>query len=229
MYAQALAGRNALTHRGHMTIKKKVTPNVIGANRSNAKKSTGPRNTTTVKQNATRHGLLAKTLRFQDDNEKNEFDTLVRELEEEQQAAGQIERALIEEAALCLWKLRSANECEIQELANRREASKAMMKSLAESYDDEKLNLFNRWDGSASPALLGWACDELTVRSGTTTSEQEKENATDRNSKAGNVQIEAKLTTSLDTILRYEAAIKRDLYRAITALRDIRRDRCDEG
>jgi hypothetical protein len=35
------------------------------------------------------------------------------------------------------------------------------------------------------------------------------------------VQIEAKLNTSLDTILRYQAALKRDLYRAIAALRAI--------
>ena len=34
-------------------------------------------------------------------------------------------------------------------------------------------------------------------------------------------QIEAKLNTSLDTILRYQAALKRDLYRAIAALRAI--------
>ena len=212
-----------------MTIKKTVTANVIDANRSNAKKSTGPRNTTTVSQNATSHGLLAKTLRFQDDDEKNEFNRLVQEIEEEQQATGRIERALVEEAAVCLWKLQSANDLEIQECANRREASKAIMKSLAESYDDEKLHLFHRWDGSASPARLGWDCHELTLRTGTTNSEREKASSMDRNSKAGHVQIEAKLTTSLDTILRYEAAIKRDLYRALTALREIRRDRRDEG
>jgi hypothetical protein len=35
------------------------------------------------------------------------------------------------------------------------------------------------------------------------------------------LQIEAKLNTSLDTILRYQAALKRDLYRAIAALRAI--------
>jgi hypothetical protein len=102
------------------------------------------------------------------------------------------------------------------------------MKSLAESYDHDQLYLFNQGDGSDSPARLGWACNELTIRSGTTNSDQEKESSGDRNSKAGNVQIEAKLTNSLDTILRYQAAIKRDFYRAITALRDIQRDRRDE-
>jgi hypothetical protein len=41
----------------------------------------------------------------------------------------------------------------------------------------------------------------------------------------GHLQIEAKLSTSLDTILRYQAALKRDLYRAIAALRVLQHDR----
>jgi hypothetical protein len=210
-----------------MTIKKTVTAKVIEANRSNAKKSRGPRNTTVVSQNAIKHGLLTSTLRFKNEGEEKEFHRLVQELAEEQQAAGRMERALIEEAAICLWKLQSANDLEIQELSNRREASKAIMKSLAEN-DEEELPLFSQWDGSPSPAQLGWECHELTVRRGTTDSEQEKENFGDRNSKVGHLQIEARMTTSLDSILRYQAAIKRDFYRAFAALRDMRRDR-DQG
>ncbi len=201
-----------------MKIKKALTAKVIAANRTNAQKSTGPRNTTAVNQNAKTHGLLAKNLRFTTDDEKTEFNKLVHELEDEQQACGRMERALVEEAAVCLWKLQSANDLEIQELTNRREASKAIMKSLGENYDEE-IPLFSQWDGSPSPARLGWDCRELTVRRGTTDSEQEKEDSGDRNSKAGHVQIEAKMTTSLDAVLRYQAAIKRDLYRAVAAAR----------
>lgn len=207
-----------------MKIKKTVTAKVIEANRSNSRKGKGPRSTAAVSRNATRHGLLAKTLRFQTEDEETEFNKLVHELEVEQQAVGRMERALIEEAAVCLWKLQSANDWEIQELAKRRRTSKAILKNLTEHYDEEKLPMFNQWEGSGSPARLGWDCQELTVRSGTTSSEQEKSPG-DRNSKAGHVQIEAKLTTSLDTVLRYQAAIKRDLYRALAALRDMRRDR----
>ena len=211
-----------------MKNQKTVTDKVIAANRKNAQRSTGPRNTIAVSQNATRHGLLARTLRFKNKDEEKEFETLVHELEEEQQAAGRMERALVEEAAVCLWKLQSANDLEIQELSNRREASKAIMKSLAES-DEEKLPLFRQWDGSPSPAQLGWECRELTLRRGTSDSEQEREISGGRNSEATHVQIEAKMTTSLDTILRYQAGIKRDLFRAVAALRDIRRERNGEG
>jgi hypothetical protein len=211
-----------------MKIKKTVTAKVIAANRANGQKATGPRNSTAVTQNARTHGLLSKYILFQGEEEKKEFDTLLDELEEEQQAAGRMERALVEEAAVCLWKLQSANDLEIQELSNRREASKAIMKSLAES-DEEKLPLFSQWDGSPSPAQLGWECRELTLRRGTSDSEQEKEISGGRNSEAAHVQIEAKMTTSLDTTLRYQAGIKRDLYRAVAALRDIRRERNGEG
>ena len=39
------------------------------------------------------------------------------------------------------------------------------------------------------------------------------------------VQIVAKFNTSMDSILRYETNLRRDLYRAITTLRDLQRDR----
>jgi hypothetical protein len=210
---------------GYMKITKTVTTKVMEANQANSAKGTGPRNTAAVSQTATKHGLLAKKLQFQSEEEKSEFDQLVREIEEEQKPDGRLEQALIEEAAVCLWKLQSANDWEGQELANRRETSKAILKNLTEHYDEEKLPMFKRWD-SSSPARLGWDCQELTVRSGTIDSEKR---SGDRNSKAGKVQIEARMTTSLDTILRYQAAIKRDLYRALTALRDMRRDRNNEN
>jgi hypothetical protein len=43
--------------------------------------------------------------------------------------------------------------------------------------------------------------------------------------KVCHVQIEARLNTSLDTILRYRAAINRELYRAIAELRSRQRER----
>jgi hypothetical protein len=46
----------------------------------------------------------------------------------------------------------------------------------------------------------------------------------DKNGKTGHVQIEAKLGTSLDTILRYQTTLKRDLYRVIAELRPKPRD-----
>src|SRR5438132_1311455 len=105
-----------------------------------------------------------------------------------------------------------------------RRTTKAIMKSVAETYYEENLSLFNSSNGKPSAAQFGWDCHELIVRSGTRNSEQENPSSGDWNGKAGHVQIEAKLNTSLDSILRYQAAIKRDLYRAMAALRAMRRD-----
>jgi len=212
-----------------MKIKKTVTGKVIAANRANARNGTGPRNTQAVRQNAVTHGLLTKRLVFQDEEEKKEYNTLLDELETEYQASGRTEWALVEEIAICLWKLQILNGWEVQEITNRRKAAKAILRAVAENYDEEQLPLFTKGDGSRSAARLGWDCQELIVRTGTRNSEQDESFAGDTKDKAGHVQIEAKLTTSLDTILRYQAALKRDLYRAIAALRAIQAQRCGEN
>ena len=205
-----------------MKTNKSVTEKVIAANRANAQKTTGPRNTKALRQNALKHGLLAKHLPFQNEEEENEFNMLLHDLDDEYQPAGRTEWALVEEVAACLWKLQTANDWEIQELVNRRNAAKAILRAVTENYYEEQLPLFTKGDGSRSAAQLGWDCQELIVRTGTRNSEQENESPSgDTKGKAGHVQIEAKLNTSLDTILRYQAALKRDLYRAIAALRAI--------
>jgi hypothetical protein len=211
-----------------MKTKKTVTEKVIAANRANAQKTTGPRNTNAVSRNALKHGLLAKHFLFQNEEEKAEFKTLLDELDDDYQPVGRTERALVEEVAVCLWKLQTANGWEIEELASRRKASKAILRTLAENYDGDQLRFFDRGDGSRSAAQLGWECEELVVRTGTRNSEQESESSSgDKNGKIGHVQIEAKLHTSVETILRYQAALKRDFYRAIAALRAGQQQRRD--
>jgi hypothetical protein len=100
------------------------------------------------------------------------------------------------------------------------------MTTLAENYDGEQLPLFSERDGSHSAVQLGWDCQELVVRTGTRNSEEEEQEISkDRRGKVGHVQIEARLNTSLDTMLRYQAAINRDLYRALGELRSMQRER----
>lgn len=86
---------------------------------------------------------------------------------------------------------------------------------MAENYDGEQLPLFDEPDGLPSAARLGWDCQELIVRTGTRNCSQESADSRgDKMGKTGHVQIEAKMNTSLDTILRDQEALKRDLYRA---------------
>jgi hypothetical protein len=128
--------------------------------------------------------------------------------------------------AVAFWKLAEENGWEMQAFAHRRQATAAILNTLAENYDGEQLPLFSERDGSHSAAQLGWDCQELVVRTGTRNSEEENEEISEeRRGKVGHVQIEARLNTSFDTILRYQASINRDLYRALAELRSMQRER----
>jgi hypothetical protein len=130
---------------------------------------------------------------------------------------------MVHELAFCFWKKAEGNGWELQELVHRREAPAAILKALAENYDAGQLPLFTQPNGSHSAAQLGWDCHELLVRTGTSESEQEGEKSPgDRKGKSGHVLIEAKLNTSLDTILRYQAAANRDLRETIKTLKSLR-------
>jgi len=140
-----------------MKVKKTITARVLAANKMNAQKSTGPQNTDAVKQNARTHGLLSKNLFFQSDEEKREFEEIFEDLQAEQHASGLLERTLVEETAISIWKLRATDGWDIRELANRRSAAKAVLQSVTENNEDEHL-LLNSYAGQA--VQRGWDCQE---------------------------------------------------------------------
>ena len=207
-----------------MTIKKTVTDKVRAANQDNGKKSRGPIDANAVNQNARKHGLLSKHLMFEK-NEKTEYEALLNELAEEYEPVGRTDWELVNEVAVCLWKSAEGNGWEMQALAHRRKAAAAILRTVVENCDGEQLPLFTQRDGADSAAQLGWDCQELVVRAGTRISEQEEGSSGDCKGKSGNVQIEARLSTTVDTLLRYQAATKRDFYRAISELRSRRGER----
>jgi hypothetical protein len=125
-----------------------------------------------------------------------------------------------------LWRLGLLDGWATQELANRRGAARAIVKAVAENYTDQQLALFTQGDGSRSAAGLGWDCQELIIRTGSSSGEQEDaQSISDTKTKSGHVLIEAKLNSSIDTIARYQTSVKRDFYRAIAMLREIQRER----
>lgn len=213
-----------------MKIRKTVSEEVVNANRANAEKSPGPRDCTNVKHNARKHGLRAKKLFFKDEEEEKQYDALLEELEDDNEPEGATEWMLVEEIARCWWKLRDLEGWEIQEFADRRKASRAILRAIRENYDGGEVPLFTDRVGADSAAELGWECQELVVRSSTANSEQQTSGYADQSKtgKAGHTYVEARLQTSIETILRYKAALKRDLYRAIRTLREIQRERRGE-
>src|ERR1700674_597518 len=199
-----------------MKIEKTMTDKAIEANKNNSKKSNGLIHPRTTNQHARKHGLLSKHIVFQTEEAQQEFDALLNDLLDEYQPVGRTEVELVEKVAVDFWKLAQENELEMQELTRRSQPAAAILSTLAENYDSDQLPLFTGRDGSQSAVQFGWDCQELVVRTGTRNSEEEDAGIRkDRRGKVGHAQIEARLNTSLDTILRYRAATNRDLYRAI--------------
>ncbi len=209
-----------------MKINKTISEKVISANRANSQKSTGPGDCANVKNNAVTHGFRARQLFFENQDQEKEYTELLEQHEKYYEPDGPTEWMLVEEIANCQWMLLGLNVWKSQEITNRRNAAKAILRAVAENYDEEQLPLFTTAGGADSAAQLGWDCQELIVRTGTRNFEQdEPRTGLDKMGKSGQVQIEAKLHTSLDSILRYEAALKRDLYRALKTLREIQQQR----
>ncbi len=200
-----------------MKINKTMTAKAIAANQRNAQSSSGPKDMTSVRNNALKHGLLARRVVFQTDEEKAEFQAIFDELRREFEPSGAIAEMLVEEVAVCWWKLSAALGWEAQELQNRHEATKAVFQALDQS-DGRGPVLLHQVDDSCS-GHFGLECSELVVRSGTKTLNEEDDASGDEKSKkSGNLQLEAKLTVATETLLRYQSTTKRDFYRALEML-----------
>jgi len=208
-----------------------ISERKIEANRENAQHSTGPQTPEgkrNVSQNARKHGLLSKCLRFKDEDDRADFEEWVTDLETYFQPVGPLERELVSEIALSHWKSRMAEGWMMQDLAVRRNAASALLEVF-----------INSWRGAANPfskqeaevqtaARAGLHCRELAIKVGG--NEAAALNnihpmRRDRRNNQSNVQFEARLGDSADTFLRYQNAWKRDLYRAMEALKKLQQGR----
>jgi len=92
--------------------KRIIMANRISANRRNAKKSTGPKNTISTRFNATKHGLLASGVTELDDAEG--YRATLHDLTQEKHPVGALEGFLVESAALDLTRLRRVRRLEAE-------------------------------------------------------------------------------------------------------------------
>ena len=90
-----------------MTSKKKVA-----ANRINGRKSHGPKDTTSTRFNATKHGLLAEGITELD--HAAGYHALLNNLREEKAPVGMVETLLVESVALDMVRLRRARRLEAE-------------------------------------------------------------------------------------------------------------------
>lgn len=209
-----------------MKVKKTLTEKVIAANRENSKKATGPNNTEYSSQNAIVHGVLSRKLRFKDEEERLLYDGLVGELCADHCPSGASEYALVFELAFCTWNLQKLYAWLFDEMAIADDSAKAILNNVAENYDSEQVPVFAA--GRANAATRGWECQELLVQTASRTCEQERGLGTeDMNKKSGRVLVHTKMIRTVDLILRYTAAVKRDYYRALSKLQELQREKCE--
>ena len=125
---------------------------------------------------------------------------------------------LVEEIIVSWWKQQAAQRWSLEGLSCRRRACIQVLRACG---DLSRLanNTFNEVDDAAFIAGSGWDCEELVIKIG---AEKEGEHTL---FPKPDVQFEAKLGTSADNCLRYEAAWKRDLYKALETLKNIQQAR----
>jgi hypothetical protein len=205
-----------------MSIKKTVNEKVIAANQENAKKSSGPDNTQNTSQNAVVHGLLSRKLRFENDEERALYNKVLEAVSADRNPCGAIEYVQVFDIVFALWNLQKLYGSFLQEMAVADGSADAILKKLGENYESEHV-LFA--GGNLDAAARGWECQQLLVRTGNQTSDEQEGLSTGDVKKAGQVVVDAKMTRTVDVILRYTAAIKRDYYRALGKLQELQRER----
>src|SRR2546428_5248198 len=91
---------------GSQPAPKKSSERKIEANRKNALRSTGPKDTISTRFNAAKHGLLVVGVTELDDAEG--YRAMLRDLKQEKNPVGPIEVFLVDSAALDMTRLRRA-------------------------------------------------------------------------------------------------------------------------
>jgi hypothetical protein len=200
-------------------INKTVTEPVLLANRENGGKSPGPRNTKNTRYNATTHSLLAEQIRFRDESEEKKFRKLVAELSRDLNPVGLTEQNLVTEIAIAMWRLHIVYGLEFLEVKNRENAATAFFNALRENVEAQELSFF-------AATQQGWSARELSVRTASRNSGEE-EALLGMTDKTGQVMVEAKMSSSLETLLRYGTSIRRDFYKALKVLCQLQRERLE--
>jgi hypothetical protein len=200
-------------------VKKTVTPEVLEANRENAKKSTGPRRTGAVKLNAVKTGLLSRSICFKGDEEEAAFRELARNLTEDHQPQSFTEVLLVEDLAVSAWKLRLVDQLILEQMNARSAVSAVVCEAYFEAARQREGSLAGSSETFEEIRNFTWECQQLVLTTGGSAAQEEPKQAfLSAEKKAGNGSLEVKLGNPTDTLLRYANAWRRDFFRALAAL-----------
>lgn len=222
-----------------MTRKKTVTDAVIAANQRNSQNSTGPNSEegkANSRRNAMQHSLTAKIVLPENEGDDSEFQ---RELErwcEYYQPEGVWEETLVRKITRLQRKDAILVALEERELAHLR----AEMGEIDSVFDN---NLKLPIDWVDLPIQRGWDCERVVVRATSTGGDTHSDatcgpsvnrgqlvpgyrsSKTALGNKCSRLEVEAVLGSTLDKILRYRAALSKEMYRAVEALRAAQEER----
>jgi len=199
------------------------------ANGRNALHFTGPRTRhgkRNVARNAMKHGLLARAVVITaGDGEENlkEFHTLLDRLWDEYQPVGVVEETLVQRIATCWWRLARVLRAENGEIRKRLSEVKRELAETAKSVDELLRELERAGKYLDSPVTVIDPQPELPELS----KEPEQKNIGLDEEKLLSLSLPPEDAT--DKILRYEAHLDRQLYRAMDQLERLQRRREGES
>jgi len=202
--------------------------------KANNPRATGPRTAEGKKiasENSIKHGLFSKVLVFKNLDEEAEYKGLLESLFKSLRPTGRLEEILVEEIAICSWRLRIPMQWAEREIRNRegRSINRTIQHFIGKS---DVLEMPLPGIGNASLGAghvddgggFGWECRELLLR--VVNDEREQSASTgggsDHDENNQRYAMELRVVDPMDTILRYETKVKRDLYRAIEQLNRLR-------
>lgn len=223
-----------------MKIRKTISDKVLAANRANGQKTSGPKNCESSKMNAVTHGLLSKRLLLNEE-QAEEFAVLHSNLTLEYQPETETERIMVDDLATIRWKLQLAENLELRRLRRRERSAEIVFQTLAAESETKDLSKLTRAQELADGARVGWECTELKITAGNRKLAEEvnggdyehtgvndprtsisQSSASKSDQSHGSILVEAKVNTGIETIARYEKSLRKDFYRAMDILRQLK-------
>ncbi len=191
---------------GALAPRKPISERKLLANRRNALLSTGPKTPEgkeRVKWNALKHGLLSREIVnpvLEGRDRRAEFDRMLERLTEELQPVGPLEGMMVEEIAACYWRLRRVVQYENREAWRAEEQRKA-----------------------------GYKLDPLVAAFGGEEMQRRVKEEADMIARSGLAGMSLPADHVSEKILRYETAIKRQLFRSMERLEQLQKRRLHES
>ena len=197
----------------------------VKANRANALKSTGPRDTALSRFNALKHGLTAKQLVVMTYENAEDYETLLEELRKDFQPATAVEAILIEQMAMSLWRRQRIIRAERAEI----DEQLAYAPLHFDENEERRRNyaaLGGYGQGPLQPDFPSIIPSPVTIRRDPEEDTQTNEAAktlSETAERRKKLYLEKHLDPAASALrIRYESALERQFYRALLMLLKIK-------